>query len=227
MDFDSAVQATNKLLQEYNPHTFSSTWIREYAPHVYRFIQKNIRSEIGGIDWDIFTRALDMKFQRQWVTSWRKGLKLYRDKNEVEIILRKYRNKLYAFLSPMNEDDRNICDIISIKLVRIAQKGNMLATRKIIKLVSLTIDWWIERYPQISRWDGYDDLIKKNIEACVGRYRYSGSFMGYLFRTLQYAGRGLRPIIAYSLEDPLYSATRTRSDKIGQHPETGEILQYS
>jgi hypothetical protein len=194
---------------------------------VYRFLQKNIRTEIGGIDWDRFTRALDMKFQRQWITSWRKGLGFYHDRTEVEIILRKYQNKLYTFLTPKDENDKNICDIISIALVRIAQKGNTLATQEVIRLVSFTIDQWIERYPQISRWDGYHDLIQKNIEGCIRRYRYSGSFMGYLFRTFEYAGRGLRPIILYSLEDSTYSGKYTRSDKIGQDSETGEILIYS
>jgi hypothetical protein len=169
MDFYYAVQTTNNLLRQQQPQSFNSSWIRQFAPQVYRFIQKNIRSEIGGIDWDRFTRALELKFQRQ----------------------------------------------------------NMLAKQKIIKLVSFTINEWIENYPQISRWEGYHTLIQENIEGCIRRYRYSGSFMGYLFRTLEYAGRGLTPLIAYSLEDSLYSGEQRRIDKIGQDPETGEILIYS
>ena len=43
---------------------------------------------------------------------------------------------------------------------------------------------------------GYDDMIQERIEGCIRRYRYSGSFIGYLFKTLEYAGRGLRPIVA-------------------------------
>jgi len=69
MDFDSAVKTINKLLMEKRPDTFNSSWIREYAPHVYRFVQENIRAEIGGIDWDRFTRALDRKFQKKWIAS--------------------------------------------------------------------------------------------------------------------------------------------------------------
>jgi hypothetical protein len=49
MDFDSAVKTINELLTKKQPHTFNSSWIREYAPKIYRFIQKNIRREIGGI----------------------------------------------------------------------------------------------------------------------------------------------------------------------------------
>ncbi len=115
---------------------------------------------------------------------------------------------------------------ISIALVRIAQKGNVLARQEIIKLVTFTIDGWIERCPKISRWKGYEYLIQKRIEGCVRCYRYSGSFIGYLFKTLEYAGRRLRPIVAYSLDDPLYTGQKKRSDKIAQNNETGEILIY-
>ena len=94
MDFDSAVKTINRLLIKKQPHTFNSSWIRGYAPKIYRFIQKNIRREIGGIDWDRVTRALDHKFRRRWITSRRNGTKPYRSKAEVNIILRKYNDKL-------------------------------------------------------------------------------------------------------------------------------------
>jgi hypothetical protein len=216
VDFDSAVKTINKLLMKYQPNRFNSSWIREYAPHIYRFFQKNVRREIGGIDWDRITRALDRKFQRKWIASRRKGTKLYRNKTEVRIILRKYEEKLYTFLSPADKDDRDIRDSISITLVRLAQKGNIIAKREIIKLVRFTIDEWIELFPKISRWKGYEDLIKKRIEGCIRCYRYSGSFIGYLFKTLEYAGRGLKPIIAYSLDDPIYSGHKKRIDTIAQ-----------
>jgi hypothetical protein len=48
--------------------------------------------------------------------------------------------------------------------------------------------------------------------------------MGYLFKTLEYAGRGLRPITEYSLNEPLYSWQKKRIDTIAQNPETEEIL---
>jgi len=63
----------------------------------------------------------------------------------------------------------------------------------------------IECCPKISCWKGYDCLIQERIEGRIRRYRYSGSFIGYLFRTLENAGRGFWPFIAYSLNDSLYS----------------------
>ena len=209
------------------PNKFNSSWIRGYAPHIYRFFQKNVRRETGGIDWDRITRALNRKFQRKWITSRRKGVKLSRNKTEVNVILRKYEEKLYTFLSPADKNDRDIRDSISIALVRLAQKGNIIAKSEIIKLVRFTIDEWIELFPRISRWKGYEDLIKKRIEGCIRCYRYSGTFIGYLFKTLEYAGRGLKPLIAYSLDGPIYSGHKKRIDTISQHAETREILMGS
>ena len=153
MDFDSAIKTINKLLVERQPHSFNSSWIRGYAPHIYRFFQKNIRRESGGIDWDRITRALDRNFQRQWIASRRNGTKPYRNKAEVKIILRNYDGKLYTFLTPDDKDNNSIRDIISIALVRIAQKGNVTAQKEIIKLVRFTIDEWIEQHPKFSFFD--------------------------------------------------------------------------
>ena len=227
MDFASAVTAINKLLRTTQPDTFCSSWILQNAPDVYRYIQKNVRAESGGIDWDRFTRSLDRKLQRRWQTSRRgrppEGL---RGKKVVEIVLQKYQDKLYTFLAPADAHDRQIRDIISISLVRIAQHGNLAAKQEIMKLLRYTIDEWIEQYPVISRWEGLDDMVEEHIEGCIRRYRYSGSFIGYLFKTLAYAGRGLRPRVAYSLDDHLYSGEKRRGDRVALDPETNEIVIY-
>lgn len=226
MDFDSAVKTINKLLKEKRPDTFNSSWVRLYASDIYRFIQKNVRTEIGGIDWDRFTLALDGKFQKRWIAPRRRKIKPYQNKVEVDIVLQKYQDKLYTFLTPEDKDDMYIRDVISIALVRIAQNGNVTAKQEIMRFLRFTIDDWIERYPKISCWRGYDYLIQKRIEGCIRCYRYSGSFIGYLFKTLEYAGRGLRPIHAYSLEDALFSGENKRIDRIGQNPETGDLLVF-
>jgi hypothetical protein len=193
MDFECVVKIINKLLMEKRPDTCNSSWIRRYAPRVYQFIQRNVRKEVGGIDWDRVTRALDRRYQRKWMPCSRKSKTHYRKQAEVGIILEKYHAKLYAFITPANKNDEHMRDIISIALVRIAQKGNILAEEEIIKLVWFTIYDWIERCPTLSCWEGYEPLIQKRIEGCIRCYRYSGTFIGYLFKTLEYAGKGLRP----------------------------------
>ena len=116
--------------------------------------------------------------------------------------MEKYRDKLYVFLSPQNLDDRRTRDIISIKLVRLAQCGNVSARLELMKLVDYTIDDWIERYCLLSRWRGHKAEIQANVERCIRRYRYSGSFLRYVFRTLEYAARGLKPLQVY-LDDAM------------------------
>ena len=81
MDFNYAVKTINKLLIEKRPDTFNSSWILKHAPHVYWFIKNNVRAEIGGIDWDRVTRALDRRVQRKWIASFRNRTNIYRKKD--------------------------------------------------------------------------------------------------------------------------------------------------
>ncbi len=191
----------NNLLSEKHPQEFNRAWVRINAPCVYRFVQKEIRIERGGIDWDRLTRALHPRYQRQWTGSLRKTVKPYHDKTEVDSVLQQYGDKLYTFVSSQDKEDEHIRDIISVALVRIAQRGNVSAKQEFIKLLRYTIDEWIERNPNLHSWRGYDPLIQIRIECCIRRYRYSGSFIRYVFKTLEYAARGLKPLIAYSLDD--------------------------
>ena len=86
------------------------------------------------------------------------------------------------------------------------------------------IDDWIERYRFMSRWEGYDEKIQKCLERCIRRYRYTGSFLHYVFRTLQYAGRGLTPLYAFSLHDPVaFGSEKCRIDHVYKDVETHEI----
>jgi len=182
-----------------------------------------VRADTGGIDWDRFTRVLDRKVQRRWRPSSRRRRKPYWDEIEVGTVLQKYHDNLYTFITQTDKADKDMCDIISIALVRVAQNGNMTATQEIIKLINFTIDEWIESCPMILCWQGNDYLIHKHIGGCIRRYHYSGSFIGYLIRTLEYAGRGLRPGIAYSLDNSLYSGKMSWGNRAGQNPETGEL----
>lgn len=190
-------------------------------------MQKNVRAEGGGIDWDRVTRALERRFQRRWHGSRRgRPTKGRKDKRTVEVILKRYNDKLYTFLSFADAQDRQARDVISITLVRLAQDGNAAAKQEIMGLLRLTIGEWIEQYPDISCWGGMDDMVERHIEGCIRRYRYSGSFIGYLFKTLKYAGRGIRPIVAYSLDDHLYNRAKRRGDMVAVDTETGEIVIY-
>jgi len=140
----------------------------------------------------------------------------YKNDGEVKTVLGEYRTKLYVFVSPQSQADRRISDIIGIKLVRLAQCGNESAKRELLSLLDFTIDNWLDQYCFLSRWRGYDEEIRKQVELCIRRYRYSGSFIRYLFRTLEYAGRGIRPPLAYSLDEATYREPTSKSGVIGQ-----------
>jgi len=193
MDFSAMVETVSQLLLAHQPEVFNSSWIRKHTPRCYRFIRKNLRGEFGAIDWDLLTCALDRKFQRRWTPARRKKNPVpYEGHAEVEAVLEKYRDKLYVFLTSLDKHDRQTRDMIGIRFVRLAQNGNLLARQTLMSLIRYTIDEWIERDYLLSRWRGHENEIQKQIEACIRRYRYTGSFATYLFRTLQCAGRGIR-----------------------------------
>ena len=100
---------------------------------------------------------------------------------------------MYVFIAPSDKHDRQTRDIIGISFVRLAQRGNSLARQELMGLIKFTIDSWIERYSFLSRWQGHEDEIENQLEGCIRRYRYTGSFVNYVFRTLECAGRGIRP----------------------------------
>ena len=203
MDFAIAITTLNALLTSRQPAEFNSSWIRAHAPRCYRFFQRNVRREYGGIDWDSVTVALDRKFQRLWKPSRaRKPRTFYEDPDEIETILKKHPGKLYVFISPRDKNDERIADRIGISFVRLAQRGNLLARRQLCDLVKFTVDTWIERHEAIARWHGHEEALQSQLTACIRRYRYTGSFLTYLFRTLECAGRGIMPARVYSL-DPM------------------------
>jgi len=227
MDFDQAISTLNRLLTD-DPATFNSSWVLRNAPQCYRFIQKNIRTDTGRIDWDKVTFALAWKFQRRWTPTRKPNSRSpYEDSSEVNAVLDRYQDKLYVFLAPSDRNDRLIRNIISISLVRLAQYGNLSAKQEAMKLVRYAIDDWIERYRFMSRWEGYDEKIQKCLEGCIRRYRYSGSFLNYVFRTLQYAGRGLRPLYVCSLHEPIAAdSERCKIENVYKDAETNEVRMH-
>jgi len=231
MEFDEVIKTINKLLLRKKPLYFNSSWILKYSSKSYRFMQKNIRTDFNKIDWDKVTRALDHKFQKLWRPSRRRNSnKTYRDYLEVKLILKKYKEKQYVFIAPQNSEDRRVRDIISISLVRLAQGGNISARKKIMELAGHTINDWIYNSHHLSyltRWQGHESEAQEQLEACIRRYRYSGSFIKYLSITLERAGMGLSPFYAYSLDKPVaWDSRKTMIENVVADPETGRAKMY-
>jgi len=226
MDFDTAVKTINTLLEKERPKTFSSSWISTRSPAVYHFVRTNFRTENDHIDWDRFTQKLERKYLKRWVRYKRKVAKPYENQIEVDVILTKHKEKLYTFLALVEDDDREIRNRIIIALVRIAQKGNILAQQELVKWIRYIVDDWVEKYYQLFKWRGYGENIDDKIKACIRCYKYTGSFVGYLFKTLEYSARGMRPLQAWSLDDPVGEDGSTKVDFLTQDTETGEVKLF-
>lgn len=232
LDFDQVIKKLNKILSKKKPISINSSWIYYNAPDIYRFIWKNVRNDIGDIDWDKVTFSLKRKYQKRWTHKYLRtkrqweSLAFYEDQSEVDIILEKYKDKLYTFLAPANFDDKLCRDAISIAFVRITQKGNILAKEKIVKLLRHTVDLWIEYCYQLQSWQGYESELDEQIEACIRRYRFTGSFIVYLFKTLEYRGRGLKYLHSFSTDEPMLLGNKSRIDNVVKDLETGEIRYF-
>ncbi len=221
------VATLNKLLLRDSPTKFNSTWILERSPSCYRIIRKHIRSEVGGIDWDKITHALEPKYQRLWMPRQKRQFRPYRNYKEIRAILTKYESKLYVFVAPADTEDLQIREKIAVALVRVAQAGNLLARAELVELIRYTIYGWIDKYCCLSRWQGHEDEIHKQLDGCIRRYRYTGSFLRYVFRTLEYAARGICSPYACSLDDPIaHDACDRRIVNVIHDPETNQIVSY-
>jgi hypothetical protein len=223
MDFEECIKMIEQKLKEKDPKEFGSTWIEQNVPAAYRYICKNVRSEIG-LDWDRVTMALSRKYQRRWIRYRRKPIKQYENQAELDKILERYRDKLYIFIAVSNDKEEDLKHRIAVSLVRAAQKGNVLAMRELTSLLRYMVDEWIDRYFCFRRWHGAESEIDTAIEGCIRRYRYTGTFFGYLFKTMEYSANGLRPL--YSLDGYMNGTERRFSEVVGQDPESGDIRVY-
>ena len=217
-NFDRATQKLNTLLKKKKPKTFNPAWIKLYSAGIYKYLCRNFQSGTGDVDWDLVTANLEPTFQKRWKRYEKKIMAVpYENKDEFGIILNKYQDKLYTLMAPLDREDRQIQDQIMIRLVRCAQKGNVLAKEHVVECMTFIIYEWIEDSRYLVRWKGYTNEIGNKIQGCIRNYRYSGSFMNYVFRTFQYSARGLRPIL--SLDDKFRNSTKRRIDYVAQEDE--------
>lgn len=214
-NLQKATQKLNLLLKKKKPKTFNPQWVKINSKSVYGHLVKNFKTESGDIDWDSITVNLEPTFQKRWkLKEKRIAVLCYENTEDLNIILTKHSHKLYTLIAPLNKEDERIQDKIMIQLVRNAQKGNTLTKEYIKEFLILIIYEWIDNSKYIARWKGYTDGIEKRIEACIQNYRYSGSFMSYVYRTFEYSARGLRPTV--SLDDKFLNGNKKRIDYVAQ-----------
>lgn len=231
MHFDQAIQAITLRLQTEDPPHFSPSWIRKHCPQAYCHIARHIATECDDIDWDRVTLALPKFYHHRWHHRHHENRRLrpprsYRNQREVNRIIKPYRHKLYTFVTTIEKEDEAVRNMLTIQLVRLAQRGNLHAKEKLLGLIIDTVNDWIETYTFLGRWRCYPDRLTGTIEGCIRRYRYSGSFFSYLYRTLQYGALQLRPLEAFSIDEISAISGQRLADNVVQDPETGEIKMY-
>src|SRR3989339_120066 len=95
MNFEKAVININRSVTKKKPESFNDTWIRYRCNVSYEFIIENIKTELGDPDWDLVISKLDRWNQKLWMRGFKKRyIKLYKNKQEVNLILKRYNNKL-------------------------------------------------------------------------------------------------------------------------------------
>jgi hypothetical protein len=148
----------------------------------------------------------------------------YENRDELDKVLGKYRDTLYVFIASSSLKEDQVRHRVAVALVRLSQRGNVLATQELVHLLRFTVEDWIDRYFSLRRWRGAESELDGAIEGCIRRYRYTGTFFGYLFKTLEYSAYGLKPF--HSLDDFLPGTDRRRAEVVGRDPESGETRLY-
>lgn len=229
MTFRKAIKRLNISIKTEKPRSFRSSWILKYCPDVYRYITKYVRTEVGDINWDKVISSLNKRHQKLWVPPRYKPQKVraYRSKKEVDLVLKDHKDKLYIFVTALDDKDRMLRDAIAIPLVRIAQKGNLRAQEKLLFLLKQLAQQWIEYCPTFYRWRGHTDEVDFVILRCVRCYRFTGTFIGYLFKSIEYSGLGFRSFQAYSLDNYLTGTTFSMADTLTKDPQTGRVVRVA
>ncbi len=223
MNFEKAIEQLTNKIEELKPESISPSWIYWQIPASYRYFYRHQKCSLGYVNWDIVTKSLPYEYQRKWQFIKSRKKNQYNHEQELQKLIDEYREQLYVFVCAITKEEFSWRDMISIRLARVAQAGNYLAWEYLHSLLVQMVDDWIFDYKSLHRLSGYNDLIEDKIEVCIRRFRYSGSFTTYLFRTLQYTTLGLRSVKAYSLDEPYFDTGRSKLDFVIRNLETGEV----
>lgn len=217
MKLETSLKELNILLHEINPEKITVSWILTHSPKTYRVICKHARTPLNTIDWDLVTSYLDRPFQKRFVRYKNKLVKQYENKDEIAKVFNTYKDRLYVCIAPHTEEERTLRNKIFIILVRLSQRGNILAEQELIDWILYITNEWSDKYPQIWKWRGREGDVRLKIKACIRCYKYTGSFLGYLFKTLEYSARGLPYEV--SLDDPVGEDGSTKIDFLSYDEE--------
>lgn len=214
MNVKYKINQLNQILETKKPVKISPSWVYKNCKSSYMYFYKYVRTDLGEIDWDLITSKLDKCHQRKWSKYGKIKKKRYENQGEVDIILNKYKDKMYTLLSAPSKREQKVKDILIIKFVRASQRGNVLAQKELISWLDFTVQDWVDRHTQIRRWMNHKDELENQVLGCILRYRYTGTFIGYLFKTLELSAYGKPPIVSF--DDKFLNGKKNRGDYISE-----------
>lgn len=65
-NFEEAVKALTNLLKEKDPPFFRPLWIRQQYPALSEYVEKNLRTPEGEVDWDRLVKGLSEDLREKW-----------------------------------------------------------------------------------------------------------------------------------------------------------------
>jgi hypothetical protein len=96
-----------------------------------------------------------------------------------------------------------------------------VAQQELIRWLMFIVNEWLDRRRwQVYKWKGYTDDLEDKMKGCTRCYKYTGTFLGYLFKTLQYSSRGMRPMIKYSLDDTVFDGEESKINYLTHDQQT-------
>lgn len=152
MTLEDAIHTLQTALRKEQPSSLSSMWVYSRVPRVYFYIWRNVRTELGDVDWDLVTSKLEKPYQRLWHPQRRRRNAPYCDAYEVQAALGEHRDKRYVFLHAPTEAEWRERDWIAAILARLSQKGNVSAQDELLELLHFMVDSWMERRPDLRKW---------------------------------------------------------------------------
>ncbi|EKD58830.1 MAG: hypothetical protein ACD_56C00042G0004 [uncultured bacterium] len=197
LTMEKVIRRISEGLKIKNPQVVSPDYLKREFPSDVFFLAKNCRDTRGHIDWrsivghPLFDSEMRKKFKFPVSINRNIPIETYSNSEEVEEILKEKEKNLYTFIESINKEDLEKRNEICLLLVELAQKGNSQAEKKLIDLISYTVEQWIDRIPSIRNFKFYKEKKYEIIKRCIYNYKKDKPFVGYVYASFKKANLGL------------------------------------
>ncbi len=194
---ENCISVTVSLIENLKPQKISPGWLFKNEQSVYsRLLLVLPRKKGNKLDWQAFVEKLPKEWQERWThidREFYKYVEKYSNEQEVIDALTPYEEKLYTvpLYVQSKKDDREIADKIVSELSKLAIKGNNDAKHMLAKDLKFVYGDWMERYPELRKYQIDLEKLDSVIETCIYQYKQKGNFFGYLFKSLMLAQSGI------------------------------------